>query len=215
MLTPDDRPTVSMGTPAVNLFNWLSFILSSVFTFAVCPLMPLTRPCDKGFSTPFALLDCFDFFPGGCLPVLLPGIDRAPLMIRAARGLSSSSSSSLLLPSSSLKEDKDARRFFAVCGGRSLNTEESGDAAMLCLSPADKLSSNSKTVKLTHLVRNFEERYLQWSPKKGGVPSACEERGYPRLCTRNLRDDRNPFIGVFNGQNISHKHSNLTYKIFA
>jgi len=137
-------------------------------------------------------------------------------MIRAARGLSSSSSSSLLLPSSSLKEDKDARRFFAVCGGRSLSTEESGDAATLwCLSPADKLSSNSKTVKLTHLVRNFEERYLQWSPKKGGVPSACEERGYPRLCTRNLRGDRNPFIGVFNGQNISHKHSNLTYRIFA
>lgn len=131
-LTPvDDRPTTSTGTPAVNLFNWSSSIFSSVFTLAVCPLMPLTRPFNDVCSAVCDRLGaCFVFFPGGCFPLLLP--ETGPLlMMREAKGLSSSSSSSLLFISASLKDDEDARRLLVTCGGKSLNIEELGDSAPL------------------------------------------------------------------------------------
>lgn len=124
----DDRPITSTGMPAVSRFSRPSSIFSSAFIFGACPLIPFTRP--DVFSTPFMRTeDCFDFFPGGCFPLLFPGTERVPLIIRAAKGLfSSSSSSSLLLPSSLLKEDEDIRRFF---DGRSLDIEVSGDTGTL------------------------------------------------------------------------------------
>ena len=80
-----------------------------------------------------AACDFFDFLPGTCLPLLLPGTERTPIVIRAARGFSSSSSSSSSsMSSASLNEDEETLRFFAgLCCETSLNSEDAGERATL------------------------------------------------------------------------------------
>lgn len=133
----EDLPTASIGTPAVKRDSWFSSILSSTLTLASCPLIPFTFPFVFGRllvdNEPLrAACDFFDFLPGTCLPLLLPGTERTPTVIRAARGLSSSSSSSSSMSSASLNEDEETLRFFAGLWCEiSLNKDDAGDRARL------------------------------------------------------------------------------------
>jgi len=138
----DDRPTASIGTPAVNRESCPSSIFSSTLILVSCPLIPLVHPFVVGGrdswsedSVPFGTVwDFLDFFPGACLPLLFPGTERELAVIRAAKGLSSSSSSSSssLFPSSSLSDDSDIRRFLTGCWGMSLRIDEAGDCGIAC-----------------------------------------------------------------------------------
>ena len=134
-LTHTSAEGLSIGTPAVKRDSWFSSILSSTLTLVSCPLIPFTFPFVFGRllvdEEPLrAACDFFDFLPGTCLPLLLPGTERTPTVIRAARGLSSSSSSSM--SSASLNEDEETLRFFAglLCE-ISLNKDDAGDRARL------------------------------------------------------------------------------------
>jgi hypothetical protein len=135
----EDLPTESTGTPVVKRESWFSSILSSTLTLASCPFIPFTFPFVLGRllveEAPLrAACDFFDFLPGTCLPLLLPGPERTPTVIRVARGLSSSSSSSSSSSrsSASLNEDEETLRFFAgLWCETSLNRDDAGDRARL------------------------------------------------------------------------------------
>jgi hypothetical protein len=134
-LTHTSAEVLSIGTPAVKRDSWFSSILSSTLTLVSCPLKPFTFPFVFGRllvdEEPLrAACDFFDFLPGTCLPLLLPGTERTPTVTRAARGLSSSSSSSM--SSASLNEDEETLRFFAGFWCEiSLNKDDAGDRARL------------------------------------------------------------------------------------